>query len=179
MRPMKNILVRHMNPVLARGFTLLELIIVMSLITMLAAAVIPVFNGTFSAIERDHAIRDFVSILRYAQERAIAEVCEFRVYLDTENNSYWLMKLASVKKNEKTFEMLDERVGEKMFFPETLTIKSAKAKKDKELRLPFIAYYPNGACDEASVKFETSDKRRSVSVHTNSNKAHIEVVEQK
>jgi prepilin-type N-terminal cleavage/methylation domain-containing protein len=65
------------------GFTLMELIIVLTIIVIMSAAVVPVFGPSMAKLQRDHAVRDFVATLRYAQERAVTDTREYRLALDT------------------------------------------------------------------------------------------------
>jgi len=160
------------------GFTLMELIIVLTIISIISAAVIPVFGGSFSSIRRDHALRDFLSALRYAQERAVAETREYRVVIDPETRSYYITALEKFDRGEKSFEPIDERFGKRMTFPEEFEIKKPSARRDRETRTFFIAFFPNGGCDEAIIPF-TVNGRREVSVLTNGRKGHIELKERK
>jgi hypothetical protein len=98
-----------------------------------------------------------VATLKYAQERAITDSEEYRVYLSPETNEYWLMRLAQRKNNKKAFEPLEERQGERVTLPDRLRLDRVKARKDREMKLYFISFYPNGACDRAAVKLERTD----------------------
>ena len=156
---------RDANPG-SSGFTLMELIIVMSIIAILSASVIPVFGGSMRQLERDHAVRDFVATLRYAHERAMTDTCEYRLILDKDNGEYWLTRFAGIKERKKTFEALEERQGESMFLPERLRFDKVKARKDRREKYFFIAFYANGAVDESTVTLQHEDGR-SVTVATN------------
>lgn len=160
------------------GFTLMELIIVLTIIAIISAAVIPVFGASFNTIRRDHALRDFLAALRYSQERAVAETCEYRVVIDPETRSYRITRMVKFDRGEKTFKPIDERFGAKMTFPEEFEIKKPTARRDRETRTYFIAFFPNGACDEALVPFTVNGKR-DVSVLTNGRNGHIEIKERK
>ncbi len=156
------------------GFTLMELIIVMSIIAILSASVLPVFGGTMSRLQRDHAVRDLVATFRYAQERAVTDTREYRLVLDKENGEYWLMRFAEMDGRKKIFKAVDERQGKSMFLPERLTMDKIKARKDRKEKYSFIAFYPNGACDEASVTLQNEDGR-SVTIETKGSLGQLEV----
>jgi type II secretion system protein H len=141
------------------GFTLMELIIVLTIIVIMSAAVVPVFGSSMAKLERDHAVRDFVATLRYAQERAVTDTREYRLALDPELNQYWLLRCAGIVERKKTFELIDERQGKAMFLPERLSMKSVKARKEREERYYYISFYPNGACDRAEVTLQHTDER--------------------
>ena len=158
------------------GFTLIELIIVLTIIAIMSAAVIPVFGGSMAKLERDHAVRDFVATVRYAQERAVTDTREYRLAMDTELNQYWLLRGAGIVKRTKTFELLDERQGKTMYLPERLSMKRIKARKDRENKYYYIAFYPNGACDQAEVTLQHEDGR-AVTVATKGSLGQLEVKE--
>jgi general secretion pathway protein H len=141
------------------GFTLMELIIVLTIIVIMSAAVVPVFGSSMAKLERDHAVRDFVATLRYAQERAVTDTREYRLALDPELNQYWLLRCAGIVERKKTFELIDERQGKAMFLPERLSMKNVKARKEREERYYYISFYPNGACDRAEVTLQHTDER--------------------
>jgi type II secretory pathway pseudopilin PulG len=137
----------------------MELIIVLTLLAILSAAVAPVFQGSYSKLESDHAVRDLVATLKYAQERAITDTAEYRVYLNPETNEYWLMRLAQRRNNKKMFEPLAERQGKRVALPDRLRMNRVKARKDRETKAYFISFYPNGACDHAGMKLEQTGER--------------------
>jgi prepilin-type N-terminal cleavage/methylation domain-containing protein len=141
------------------GFSLAELIIVVTLVAILSTAVIPVFRGSFASIQADHAVRDFVAIVKYVQERAVTDSKEYRIYLVPQTGQYWTEYLASLRNGKKTFEPLKERQGAVMQLPELLAMKKVQARKDKERDIEtfYIAFYPNGVCDTASVTLVPSE----------------------
>ena len=158
------------------GFTLIELIIVLTIIVIMSAAVVPVFSGSMAKLERDHAVRDFVATLRYAQERAVTDTREYRLAIDPELNQYWLLRCAGVVERKKTFELIDERQGKAMFLPERLSMKSVKARKERQEKFYYISFYPNGACDRAEVTLQHEDGR-AVTVETKGSLGQLEVKE--
>lgn len=72
------------------GFTLLELLVVVLIISITLGFLAPAFRKTFLDIQLNSSAQDIVSLMRYAQERAIVENTAFRFNLDAENGSYWL-----------------------------------------------------------------------------------------
>jgi type II secretion system protein H len=158
------------------GFTLMELIVVMGIIGMMSAAVVPVFAGSMAKLERDHAVRDFIATLRFAQERAVTDTREYRLVLDEDGGAYWLTCFDVIVKRKKTFKDVEERQGERMELPERLSFEKIKARKDRKDKLYYISFYPNGACDEASIVLQHDDGRR-VSVSTKGALGQLEVKE--
>jgi type II secretion system protein H len=141
----------------ASGFTLMELIVVMTIITLLTAAVVPIYQGSLTRIRQDRATRDFVAYLKYAQERAITDATEYRFYLHEETRRYWVMRLQAVEDGDKEFAFLDEGAIEVKQLPEGIEFERPKARFDKDRDAHFVAFYSTGACDYATITLETTD----------------------
>ncbi|MCX5758209.1 MAG: GspH/FimT family pseudopilin [Candidatus Hydrogenedentes bacterium] len=134
------------------GFTLMELIVVLAIISILSAAVVPVFRGTFESVESDHTLRDLVATIKYAQERAVTDCREYRLYLSPKTNEYWLKSLVwSRGKKNKKFTAVEDRQGDRMLLSKRIEIQRLTAKKDRKEKASYIAFYPSGACDHASI----------------------------
>jgi len=73
-----------------RGFSLIELLVVVALVGILAAIAFPSFTDWRRNMEYKSAARDIASILRDARQRAIATNREHRVEFDTANRRYRL-----------------------------------------------------------------------------------------
>lgn len=141
----------------ATGFTLIELIVVMTIIALLTAAVVPIYQGSLTRIQEDRATRDFVAYLKYAQERAITDGTEYRFYLQEESRQYWIMRLQSVEDGEKVFTDPDEGPVEVKGLPEGVTFERPKARYDKDREAHFVSFYGSGACDYATITMKTAD----------------------
>jgi len=147
------------------GFTLIELIIVVTILAIMSAAVMPVFSGSFSKIQADHSVRDFVATVRFAQEHAVTAGVEFRLYVDPELNTYGLGRLAAVDGEDKIFEPVAIQQQETVQLPWRLTLKAVRAKKEKERGGYYVAFYPSGACDDARINI-TNEEGKTFYVDT-------------
>ena len=160
------------------GFSLLELVIVMTIITIIAMAVVPVFRGTLASVQTEHGVRDMVATVRYAQERAVTDSLEYRLYLDPEKGEYYLMRLEGYDEdNEKVFEPLEERIGDAMPLPKRMGMKRPRARKDRDRDAYYVAFYPSGACDDVTIELEREDRSGSVRIETNGSLGRLEVKE--
>jgi general secretion pathway protein H len=133
------------------GFTLVELIIVVTILAILSVGVVPVFNGSFRTLQSDHGLRDFAATVRFAQERAITAGVEYRLYLDPDENSYGLRRLAGMEGEDKLFEPVAVQRQETVQLPRGLTFKKPRAKKEGRTGTYYVAFYPSGACDDARI----------------------------
>ena len=111
----------------ARGVTLLELLIVLSIMAILAAIVVPIFGGGVSAGELKGATREIAAGLRLARSEALATRKETRVTLDLEARSFQVERDARTHTLPRQIELklftaqsdlLSEMVGAIRFFPD-------------------------------------------------------------
>ena len=110
------------------GVTLLELLIVLSLMAVLAAIVYPMFGGTgVSTGELKSAARQVAAGLRVARSDALASRQETRVVLDLEQRTFRIDRDAYVHALPKAIELklftaqsdlVSDRVGAIRFFPD-------------------------------------------------------------
>jgi len=111
----------------ARGVTLLEMLIVLSIMAVLAALVIPRFTGGVSISELKGATREIAAGLRLARSEALATRKETRLLLDLEQRTFRLEADPRVHSLPKQIELklftaqsdlLSEKVGAIRFFPD-------------------------------------------------------------
>lgn len=73
-----------------RGFTLLELIVTLFILSLATALVAPAFNRQFGSLRLKAAARDIATLCRFARSQAIARQGVLEVVLDRQANAYWL-----------------------------------------------------------------------------------------
>lgn len=73
-----------------RGFTLLELMMVMVVLAAVALMVIPTMSGFSAGRELDNAAAEIVAVTRWARTQAISEGEVYRLNFDTNQKRYWL-----------------------------------------------------------------------------------------
>ncbi len=148
------------------GFSLIELMVVTAIIAILAASIAPMFVDSVKSMRADRSVRDLLNVMKYAQERAVADGVEYRVYLSkdrkTRRNSYWVMRFAKMDGFEKVFFRAPEPYLRKTYFPKEIEIDRIAARKDKEEGAQFIAFYANGACDYATVALRKNRDRVTI-----------------
>ena len=112
-----------------RGFTLVELVIVMTLLAILSLMVTPVFRASFSGVRSDHAMRDLFAAMKSAQAGAITRAVEHRFYFAPEDNEYWIAREVVPEAGEPTFEALEGRAGEVVKLPQGLEMQKPSARR--------------------------------------------------
>lgn len=135
------------------GFTFIEMVVVITLLAILTAVIVPVYGNSISAMKARSARGDFVAVLFFAQELAVRESREIRVCLDERDGAYWLEGWTAGFGDDKVFEIVTDasRTGVR-HFPDSVELSQVRARADRKRNLHYIACFPNGACDRASIR---------------------------
>ncbi|MFP6583851.1 MAG: prepilin-type N-terminal cleavage/methylation domain-containing protein [Candidatus Hydrogenedentota bacterium] len=137
------------TPTSRSGFTLLELMIVMSLLAVITAMVTPVFRGTLMGIRAENEARNLAGLLEYAQARSITDAVEYRVYLAPTINTYWLERAVMREGRSVSFDFVEDMLIESTKLGDSLQLAKPRARRVGGESLYYVAFYPNGMCDEA------------------------------
>ncbi len=118
-----------------RGFTLLELIVVLVIISLTSALALPQLTGALSGTNLKTAAKKIAASLRYARSRAVSEKIIYVAILDTDKNRLMLMSPSKADNSDE---------AKVYVLPEGLRLKSGteREKDRKEFR---IAFYPSGS----------------------------------
>lgn len=82
------------------AFTLVEIILVMTIMIMVIGAVFPSLKGFFHARNLDGEARRFLSLTRYGQSRAIAEGIPVELWIDPVRARYGLQTLSGYTRTD-------------------------------------------------------------------------------
>lgn len=157
------------------GFSLLELILVVTLIAIISSAVMPIYGSSLKFVHADYAERDIMSLLNYAQERAITDTTAYRFCLDEELRQYWLMRLDEVN-GERMFREVTEKQARRRTWSQDVKVIPVKAFEDKHLGASYVQFYPSGACDYGEFDIERADET-TTTIKLEGRVGHIEVEE--
>ena len=142
------------------GFSLLELIVVMTILGMISMAVMPVFRGTLNDVEEEHSVRDLLATMEYAQSRAITEAIEYRLYIDPGKDTYWLGRFGGVVKGKKTFAMVRDQYGITHTISRQLDLlKPRNMGRDRGSDSYYMTFYPSGASDVVTIELAVEGER--------------------
>lgn len=114
----------------SRGFSLLEIVVVLVLFGLAAAVILPSFSGGFKSLEMETAARDLVTRMKQSRSEAIAKQEVLRIVLKPgtgdEVSAYVLTN--AYEEEIKTFEL-----------PKDISFELGE-----ELKQATVSFYPNG-----------------------------------
>jgi prepilin-type N-terminal cleavage/methylation domain-containing protein len=80
------------------GFTLAEVIIVVLILSVMAAIVAPSFLGSLNQKRMNQATSNLLNLLRYARQKAVVEQESKTVVIDIDKGNYWMVHLVKDRK---------------------------------------------------------------------------------
>ncbi len=108
-----------------RGFTLLELMVVLALLTLLIGLVLPGLLKSYQREQERSKIRRFLTMLRTARSEAVTRHQRVRLAVDVDTGHYQLEGLAGhgilnlrLKDPHLVWEDMDRRRGYIIFYPD-------------------------------------------------------------
>lgn len=136
-----------------RGFTLLELMAVMIIITISFFALRPVFVGAIWSAQRRAALRELVGLLSSARTQAVAQGKLVRVVCESDEAVFWAEIQVDPMEDRSEFEALPLLGRKRVRLPDHLTIvglevagQEASGSERNE-----IYFFPDGRTDGATL----------------------------
>jgi len=138
------------------GFTLIELMVVMLLISIILAVAIPRFDGGFLQNSRKTTTRRIIDTIKGLRSRAIGEQKTYALILDLSNDQYWTVndtmdELSMAQAAEMASKLPDDIHFSAVIFPNQEQIRSGNAK---------IQFYPRGYADHVLIHLQTDNAER-------------------
>jgi type II secretion system protein H len=176
-----------------RGFTLIELMVVLVLIGIMTAMIIPEMRGTYEDAVLRSSSRELINVFNLAYSRAVTANQLQRVRFDLGNGSYVMEKHVRVGLGESGFApvrdvpggegKIDSRISMELHRPgEGLSDGSDQgeqtASKDNSttVRDEAIAFYPDGTADAGEILLQDRDGFR-LALRINPITARVNIVE--
>jgi type II secretion system protein H len=156
----------------AAGFTLLELIVVMTLLTVVFAVAAPRLGRFMSGREIDEECRRLLALTRYARSEAIGSGRRMELWIAPRKGEYGLR--AEARSNEETRPPLRFELAEKL----AIEIEDSALDDQGE---GVILFWPDGGIDETSpielILSEEGEARRLITLSENRIEYIVEVAD--
>ena len=137
-----------------RAFTLIELILVMMTMMIAIGVVLPALKGFFRGRNLDNEARQFLSLTRYGQSRAIAEGLPVELWINPAQEKYGLQALAGYTetRTDPSTYFLDSTVQITLSPPPATLIRSNvwTQKAGRTGNLTKIRFQPDGYISDTS-----------------------------
>jgi general secretion pathway protein H len=132
-----------------KGFSLLELIVVLVIFSLSIALVAPSLSRVSKTVELKGAVKKISAILRYYRSEAVNRGKVYQIFFDSN------LKEVKVQKLEST----EEKTPTKIYsLPEGVQIKEVKVDSPQyPSDLPTIEFYPNGGSNGGVVLLDSQD----------------------
>ena len=136
------------NYVRSRGFTLLELLVVMVIAALTLAVVLPRLPGVVEDVEVRTAARDLTSALRYARNLAMTKQHETTVQLDLTRRFFTV-----------------DGTARKRSLPAKADIRLVTARTEQvSAERGFIRFFPDGSSTGGQITLKRADRKYVVDV---------------
>jgi general secretion pathway protein H len=144
-----------------RGFTLIELVIVLVLLSLSVALVTPSLSRFYKRVELKTAAQKISGILRYFRSESIQKGKIHQVVFDAELREVRVRALEAEEKGEALKEREEPKSPEKRYpLPGGVQMKEMKIPSpETPSDLPVIEFYPNGGSNGGSLLLEMPDQK--------------------
>ena len=138
------------------GFTLIELMVVMLMITIILAVAIPRFDGGVLADPTKAVTRRMINTVRALRHYAVQQQQIQSLVIDLDKQRFWMASSAMDEKEiaaaeEKAYTLPDSVMFMEILFRNRDPVTSGKAT---------ILFYPAGYSDHMVVHFQNDDRER-------------------
>jgi type II secretion system protein H len=144
-----------------RGFTLLEIIIVLTLFALSTLLVVPSLSRFSKGIELTGSAKKVSAILRYCRSEAVNKGKIYQVFFDMESQEVKVRFMERTEEGKGSDEKSEEKISEKKYaLPSLVHIKEVKVGSTQNPSdLPAIEFYPTGGSNGGSVLLDSLDSK--------------------
>lgn len=139
-----------------KGFTLLEVILVLILLSLATYLVVPSLVRLAKAIELKGTAQKIAGILRYYRLTAIQKGQVYQIIIDQKQRELIVRALQSEKKEGLDFTWV-EKIKYKI--PESLNLKEEINPSEYSAELPAIEFYPTGQANGGQIMLADPEQK--------------------
>ena len=169
----RNVELKNTAAMRPRGFTLVEILLVVMLIGLAAGLAVPNFSGSFSSLQLRETAENLGYLMRYAQSRAIIRRQPCRLEFNIDNTKYWItqkgLSLPSQVTGEGVFIPIAGRLGRRFDVSRDVTVERGEE---------FIVFHEDGKIDKARIYLHNK-KGKYFTLSTEEQSGYVELYEEK
>jgi prepilin-type N-terminal cleavage/methylation domain-containing protein len=128
-----------------KGFTLLELILVMVILSTVLAMAAPSLRGFFASRKTDDTAAQILALTQFARSQAISEGIVYRLNFDTRERTYWL-----TAQQAGMFEELKTEFGQIFTLPKDIVMELEDLEQD-DMEV-FLKFTPQGTVTAGTIR---------------------------
>jgi type II secretion system protein H len=143
-----------------RGFTLIEVVVVLILIGVSAALLVPGFNRISKSVELRATAKKVSGLLRYYRNEAVQRGKVYQVLFDFNLREIRVQSVEIVKSGEQNEETEEMRLQQRFPMPADIQVREMKIPGSLYVsEYPAIEFYPNGSSNGGSFILELQSSR--------------------
>lgn len=167
-----------MSSIGKRGFTIVELIIVLIVVAVLAGLIAPRMLGLKGPARLRQHTRSFLATARYARDYAVTRRRKCRLTIDLAEQTYTLTQQKNAEHDPNEFVALNANLGKTQRLPdglsfEPLQIEPLPGRPKTDLRADYIDFDPAGRADSAVVQITDGTRTYSVVIAPHTARARL------
>jgi type II secretion system protein H len=149
------------------GFSLIELIVVLLIISLSISLVIPSLSRFSRTIELKAAAKKVSAILRYYRSEAVNKGKVYQVLFDSDLREVKVQSMEATEGEREEGRKEDKALLKTYLLPEGVHIKEVKVESPQyPADLPTIEFYPNGGSNGGAILLDSQDhKGFKIKVH--------------
>lgn len=128
-----------------QGFTLLELIVVMLIISTVLALAAPSLRGFFGSRQLQDTAAQVLALTQFARSQAISEGIIYRLNFNTSQRIYWLTAW-----RKGSFEVLRTGLGQTYTLPKDMVLELDKLEQDGQDM--YVEFRPEGTVTAGTIR---------------------------
>jgi general secretion pathway protein H len=144
----------------SKGFSFIELIVVLVLISLSIALIAPNLSRFSKTVELKAAVKKVSAILRYCRSEAINKGKVYQVFFDPELKEVSVQPVASSEEKGEDAKKDDKSSRKTYPLPAGINMKEVKTESPQyPSDLPTIEFYPNGTSNGGTILLDSEDRK--------------------
>lgn len=138
-----------------RGFTVIEILLVVVLMGIVAGIVVPSYHGPYQALVLKNTTDSAVSLMRYAQAQATLKHVPYQFNCDPDKHYFWLSRAVIDDQGEVSgVEAIADRMGRRVDVPHNVNLDCEHQE---------MVFLPDGTISKNKIKLSNNKKTFTVS----------------